>query len=217
MKIVIVALSVFFFMSFSSCRKDGNVLVFEGKVTLGNTSDAPAGIMLSLRGKIVDDNSYGREMELTTATAESDGTYHIEIDNVRASEFTLTIKKTEFFTVSKKIKGDEIAPGKPYQYNPVLYPKSYLKLHIENVYAPKKEEDVVTVTVEHSSPSCTSCCAMENKMFKGAGVDTVAVCNVYGNRTVHVKWIVNKGGEINNYAKDLECKASDTTVYTIDY
>ena len=200
-----------------ACSKTGNTLVFEGNVVLKNTNRSATGITLLLKGKVVDNNSYGRIMTLAEQAAEDDGKYRIEIDNVRASEFTLTVSKAHFFSVTQKISGTAVEPGKPYYQNFNLYPKAYVSVHLRNYYEPRKPEDVITITVQHNSPECDACCQEAQTQLKGADVDTVLLCPVYGNQTVQLRWEVNKNGEITNHSHDLNCGENDTTSYSIDY
>jgi len=207
-------LSAFYF---TACKKDKNKIVINGKVFDPNLKTYLSDVIVTISSIRISSGYYNSNYsDIATTTTDNNGNFSFEFEKEKSAGYRFTITKDNYFESIKDIPDADIVAGTPYSPEFYLYPKAYIKLHVQNS-APWNDNDFIAYSYTSGYLSCYQCCT--NTTFQGHGqsYDTTLKCKTYGNQNIVINWHVTKMGTDIAYADTVFCDPFDTTFFEILY
>lgn len=200
-----------------SCKKKTDKLLVSGNLCDPNKSAAISDVKVNLSGKIIDGGTWNSSYTtLAEANTSQSGDFNIETDNVRVSDFKLSLTKPDYIASEIIIGSEEILPNEDYHNNYILYSESFLQVFVKN-QNPVNSYDQMKYRILNGLAVCNNCCTSDYLTFSGDNVNDTILCIVPGNQNITIEWQVIKNSTPNTYSQTVFIEEFSTVDFSISY
>lgn len=200
-----------------SCGKEEGRIRISGTVTDPLQQIPVADAEVTLTGKMLQGGSFNPDPSVITMTnTASDGSFSIDIAQVRASELTITIRKRAYFNAVQTLTVQEVSSDKAYEGSWLLHPEGWVNLRVQNT-TPGGASDLITYRIFSDNPECSNCCNSDYVQGPGPQYDNTVLCRSSAGTTAKVLWNVHKWNFSRADTTYLNIPLFDTVYYHITY
>ena len=184
---LLILYALIFITIFSCKRKEEHIFVI-GQ-TYDNEQNVPIqNVKVVLYGRKIESGSWSSTYtKLGSDVSDAQGSYSIDIENIKASDFKIELTKDNYYSHAVEYKTDDISKGNNV-FNFGLHSIAFVKLYIKN-----------------SNP------ATNQDLF------TYKKCKTYGAFNLIIKYTVRKNNEIKEYVDSVLTTPFDTITHNINY
>lgn len=212
---VLIILAISF--TFSDCKKKDEKVTVSGTAINPQTGYTVAGMQVTLSAKTITSGTWNSLFStIQTQTTSADGSFSMEFDNIRASEFKLTFYKTGYFLDEYIFSPDLINPGKEYNNNYAVHFEAWIKLFFKN-YPPTSPSDMISYRFLKGSASCPEGCNDSLSYLSGANIDTYHICKLYGSQNAVIEWNYSSNYSNLQHIDTVWIAPNDTAIHYINF
>ncbi|MCF8217538.1 MAG: carboxypeptidase-like regulatory domain-containing protein [Bacteroidales bacterium] len=218
-KYSLLVFSCLLLLGFSSCEKDEQNITVEGKVINTNTGNGVSDATVILDNKPVSSSVYNAGYQkLVSATTSSDGSYQLQYEKERSSDYRITVRKDSYIPFREEYAPDVFEAEQQVNMSFNLASKGYIKTEINNVSSYNENDHIVLRFLDAGQYECIDCCPSEYIHGYGQYFDTTFVCIAPGGDYYSYEYNVTINNSTNLYGPDsVYIEPFDTTKITIEY
>lgn len=164
MKTIFAKSFILIFLVFMGCKKKEFSFTLKGVVTDNTFSNTLAGATVILE-EFIAGGSTSDDL-IHTATVAADGSYEFIFERRKATKYTLTIKKDNYFDIFDEIPFSDFSTEGPLTKNYSTTAKAWVKLIFINDL-PSTDFDEFKYTKQQGKQDCTECCSIAEQAFYG--------------------------------------------------
>ena len=212
---LLILYALIFITIFSCKRKEEHIFVI-GQ-TYDNEQNVPIqNVKVVLYGRKIESGSWSSTYtKLGSDVSDAQGSYSIDIENIKASDFKIELTKDNYYSHAVEYKTDDISKGNNV-FNFGLHSIAFVKLYIKNSN-PATNQDLFTYKITNFENNCFDCCTDSSYTYVGQNVDEYKKCKTYGAFNLIIKYTVRKNNEIKEYVDSVLTTPFDTITHNINY
>jgi hypothetical protein len=202
---------------FLGCKKKNEKYTISG-TTFNSELNQPVGeIKVVLNAKTVTNGTWNSQYStLGTTYSNSDGSFSFEFENIRASDFKITLNKTGYFKNEYIINPELVIKGENFNQIYSIHQEAWLKLIIKNL-DPTTSNDLMSFKLRKGGANCDQGCNDTLKKYYGSTVNTYNICKIWGSQWAILEWNVSSGSSHVQNIDTLWIAPSDTTIRNLFY
>ncbi len=211
-------LMVSVFITVQGCAdKDADRIIVTGNVFDKLQQIPLAGAEVMLTGKVIQGGTFNPDPStIAVAFTDANGSFSINIGQVKASDMVLKVVKENYFTLSKELTIKDLSAGNPYHADHHLDPSGWIRLRVQNVN-PGDATDLITYRILSDNPVCAGCCTSTYVQGQGPQYDEEIICRTKAGTTATVLWNIHKWNFSTADTALLQIPLMDTVSYHISY
>lgn len=210
-------LSVFAVLMFFSCKKEADVLRFEGKVFDPNLNKNVEGATVKLYTQQVVSGVFNPTFkEVASVVSNGEGKFEIEVKKEKFGALKIEIGKENYFDARQEIDPEKLKYDAANTVDFNLYPVSDFILKVRN-QTQLNAQDYVAYKFLNMDFECETCCNNLPRFGVGKDFYVEHECQTPGNRWVKIFWDVKLGANAYSKTDSVFCNAFETTVFEIVY
>jgi hypothetical protein len=198
----------------AGCTKKTDVFVFDCVVfdQKNNTAVSQANIVMKVQYAA---GGFNPNYETVgTTTTDANGRFYLEIEKDVYYSFRVEVNDPHYFSSSFNINPDQVPFSTAYSTTFNVEPKAWVRTHLLN----QNMSQAATFSVDAETDECAECCASGNTIIQGFPVDSIFVCQVYGEQQVNITGnYLDENGAVHQIAQTAFAASFDTTTVTVVY
>lgn len=199
------------------CNKDSDRIIIEGTVTDFVQKQPVEGAEVLLIGKEFQGGTYNPNPSvLAMISTDSEGRFSFNLEQVKASDFEIVVRKDRYFEFSEPLTTNEIASGKTYKPAYTIHPEGWIRLLVQNTF-PLNSSDLISYRIISDNPVCSNCCNSAYVQGSGMTYSAVVLCRTKGETKAQIVWNVHKGGGSAPDSASVSIPLFDTAFYHLQY
>jgi len=199
------------------CKKKEDKLIISGTAINEQTGQAVGAMSVTLYAKTITNGTWNTQYsQIQTQTTASDGSFSINFNNMRASEYKLTFSKNGYFKDEYVIQPDLVFAGGDYNNTYLVHFEAWIKLVFKN-NPPYSTSDVVSYRFLKGSATCSNGCNDSLVYLYGANVDTYHICKLYGQQNAVVEWNYSNNYSHQQHIDTVWIQSGDTAIHNISF
>lgn len=164
MKTLLVKSFLLIFLVFSGCKKKDFTFTLKGVITDKTFSTGLVGATVVLEEFIAGGSTSDDLIHETTVA--TDGSYEFVFERRKATKYTLTVKKTNYFDIYEEIPFSDFSTEEALVKNFSTTAKAWVKLIFINDL-PSTDFDEFKFTKQQGKVGCSECCSAAEQVFYG--------------------------------------------------
>lgn len=211
-------LPLFAILLLSSCRKNKTVeYEISGVISDQYTNAGIAGVTVILEVQELSGGNFSTTFKtIESTTTSSNGSYSFKFDRRNASEYRITISKTNYFGAEFSINPDHLNEEAANIKNYDMASKGWVRVNIKNVN-PFNASDIVTYQMANTLNCNNGCCGVTPFELEGMNVDTTFICLAHGNSEPTASGFYTKNGTGSSVSETFTVMPLDTVDVNIHY
>jgi hypothetical protein len=211
------AILIMVIVAIAGCNKDDDRIRIEGTVTDAVQGIPVSGAEVILSGKLIQGGTFNPDPSvIVTAVTDAAGAFQIDILQVKASDFVLSVNKKQYFIQTEELTIQEISSGKKYTNQWALHPEGWIRLRVQNTQ-PGDASDLITWRILSDNPDCSDCCNSTYIQGHGIQYNELTLCRTKAATVATVTWNVHKWGFSKADTAQLQVPLFDTVSYHLTY
>lgn len=204
MKSILAKSFILIFLVFLGCKKKEFTFTLKGVVDDKTFSTALIGATITLE-EFIAGGSTSDDLTHTTTVA-ADGSYEFVFERKKATKYTITIQKSNYFDISDEIPFSDFSTEEPLIKNYGTTAKAWVKLIFIND-VPSTDFDEFKFTKQQGKEDCAECCSAAEQSFYGKAQQEY-MCVNDGNTTYSYYYFATNPND--NGLMEINTPAFDT-------
>lgn len=217
MKFIIPIVICYSCIIYCGCNKDSDRIIIEGNIVDPVQNIPVEDAEVVLYGKVLHGSTFNPvPSAITSVKSDQSGYFKINIEQIKASDFEIVIRKKQYFEYKDKPSEQQLSAGKPYERTFSILPEGWIDLHVENIM-PVNNDDFISFRIMSDNPACNDCC--NNNYVQGTGMnyDHKVLCRTVAKTEITIIWNVHKGGGSTADSSKHFIPLFDTLSYHLAY
>ncbi|GAB4298867.1 MAG: hypothetical protein Kow0068_22610 [Marinilabiliales bacterium] len=201
----------------SACKKKEDNYIITGIVYNAMNSETVPGVNIEVSAQMIENGTWNSQYtNLTSVVSQNDGSYRIELDNVKIASLRFNLTKNNYFNELIDINPENLSNSEENNQDLAVYPMAWIKYHIEN-QNPYDEQDILKIRVNGITKDDLNCCNEEYEQYTGMSVNVDEICKIPGNQNVTIEYLVTKHSNVTSHSMAVNLVSGDTSEVNILY